>query len=704
LAAPGIGLRKRIAFLFVLFSLFLSFLIFRLATIQFWHGNELRRQALDLRTRDVPVEARRGVIYDRNLKELAVSLNVDSVYAIPAQIRDATATAALLAPILGLDPPGVLEKLTKKEAFVWVKRKIEESQSRQLRELLSNGKLRGIDLTQESRRFYPRGSLSSHIIGFAGIDSQGLDGVELRYDGDLRGVPGRIVVEYDARGQEIPQAVRRFYPSTEGNDIVLTIDETVQYIAERELDRAMRETSAKHGSIIVLDPRNGEILAMAVRPDYDPNRYQEFSQDERRNWALSDTYNPGSIFKPITVAAGLEEGVLSVNDHFYCGGAGFPVGGKTFMCTLGTHGSQSFWDILPKSCNVALSQIAVARLGTDKFYKYLDLFNFTGVTGVDLPGEATGIYPPRERAKPVDLGAMSFGQTLTITPIQMAVAYATIANGGVMVRPHVVKEIRSARGEVLKRFDTGAVRQVVSRQTATDVLKAMEKVVQVGTARSIYLDGYRFAGKTGTSQKVVGGRVSSEAHVGSFCGLGPVDNPRLVVLVSIDEPQGSYFGGVIAAPVFQAVMKDLYRYLAIPLTYDQARDKPAAVELTTVPAVIGLSGTAAAEALTKSHLTAKLEGSGEAVVSQVPPSGASVEKGTTVLLTLGKPPPPDQRDVAAVPPLLGLTIRDVAERLSQVGLRLVATGSGLAQNQSPLPGVYLKKGSVVTVKFAPPSR
>ncbi len=699
MVAPGIGLRKRAALLFLGTSLFLFLLVFRLATIQFWHGNQLRQEALDLRTRDVPVEPRRGVIYDRNLKELAISLNVDSVYAIPAQVKDPQATAALLAPILKMDASSLAAKLGQKEAFVWIKRKIEEDQSKQIRELMKSGKLRGIDMTQEGQRFYPNGSLASHVLGFAGIDSQGLDGIELQYDSELKGVPGKIVVEYDARGEEIPRAVHQYIQATPGNDIVLTIDSNIQYFLERELQKVMEESKPKHASGIIMDPKTGEILALASFPDYDPNHFADYPQENRRDWAISDTYNPGSIFKPLTSSAGLEEGVVHVTDSFYCGPEGFTVLGNTFH-DLSVHGSETFYEIIQNSCNIAHAQIAVNRLGLDRFYKYLDLFNVTSKTGIDLPGEAKGIYPPKNKATLVDLGAMAFGQTLTTTPITMVNVIATIANSGVMMQPHLVREIRSPSGEILKKIDPPVVRQVLSKQTTVDVIKGMEQVVIAGTARSIYMPGYRFAGKTGTAQKVVDGRVSNTASVASFVGIAPANDPKVVMLVSIDEPTvGSSYGGVIAAPVFQAVMKDVYRYLDIPLQFDPVRDKRPAVEVSTVPAVIGLSPDKASATVKAANLQVSFTGSGEAVVAQVPASGANVEKGTVVLLTLGKPVAPGDTSMTTVPPLKGLTMREVADALSKAGLRMAAKGSGVVTNQSPPAGVQVKKGSTVEVQF-----
>ena len=557
----GMLQRRRAGYFFTLVALVFIALAGRLAFVQFVRGPELRERALEVRLRDVPVEARRGTIYDRQGRELAVSIDVDSVFAVPSQVRDREATAAALAEALDLAPDWVAERLGRETAFVWIKRKISAEQAATVRA----AKLRGVKLTQESKRVYPKGTLACHLIGFAGIDSQGLEGIEYQYDSHLKGVPGWVSSEYDARGQEIPQAVHRYLEPRDGLSLVLTIDETIQYISERELEQAVVERGAKGGCILVMDPQTGEILALANYPYYDPNNYQAYDVANRRNGAVCDTYSPGSTFKPVTAAAALEEGVVSWDDHFFCGGSLQLPGARVRCWKDGGHGSLSMLGVIENSCNVGFMNIA-QRLGIEKFYDYVEAFGLTSKTNLDLPGEANGLIVPRAKAKSLDLGVMSFGQSLTVTPIQLLRATAAIANGGTLLQPHIVKELRTSEGVVVESFASDTRREVISAQTARELSAALESTVENGTGRRAFIPGFELAGKTGTAQKVVDGRVSSELHISSFVGFGPASDPRVVALVVIDEPTGAIYGGQVAAPIFGTLMNDIYRYLGIPVT------------------------------------------------------------------------------------------------------------------------------------------
>jgi len=556
--------RNRARYLrFLIFGL-LVWLVARLGYWQLIRGPELRDQALAMRLRDLQIEAKRGTIYDRTGRELAVSIDVDSVYAMPGQIRNLTDTASHIARILGLDETWVAERLRRPEAFVWIQRKITASQAAEIRALA----LRGIGLTQESKRVYPQGSLASHVLGFAGIDSQGLEGIEYQYDAHLRGVPGRIAIEHDARGQEIPQAVHRYHAPSDGLSLVLTIDETIQYICERELAQAVKLYGAQAGTILAMDPRSGEILAMANYPDYDPNNYQAYPAASRRNSAVADMYAPGSTFKPITAAAAVEEGIVAWSDHYICQGS-HGVAGRQIGCwERRGHGELSLSGVIEYSCNVGFMLIA-EKLGLDKFYDYVQAFGLTRRSGVDLPAEAAGLIIPRSQAKPLDLAVMSFGQSLTVTPLQMLTAMCAIANGGTLVQPHVVKELRDQDGRVIETKVSRTETKVISTQTARELIDSLEQTVLTGTGRRAYIAGFQLAGKTGTSQKVVDGEVSPDRHMSSFIGFGPASDPQVAMLVIIDEPVGTIYGGMVAAPAFSAAMRDIYRYLGIPVTTGQ---------------------------------------------------------------------------------------------------------------------------------------
>lgn len=671
--------------------MFAVVLVGRLAVVQFVKGPELRSKAMDVRMRDIPVEAKRGIIYDRNYKELAVSLNVESVFAMPAQVKDPEGAARVLAPILGMEYDTVLRKLTEEEAFVWLRRKVTDEQAIAVRQ----ARLPGVHLTQESRRVYPKGNLAAHIIGISGIDSQGLEGVELVYDGELRGSPGRIVIEYDARNREIPQAMHRYFPPQDGHNLVLTIDETIQYIVERELDKAMLRHQAKHGLVVVLDPRNGEILAMAVRPDYDPNTYQAFPASNRRNFAISDAYSPGSTFKPITGAAALDEGVARTTDSFSCGGA-LTVQGEIIRChRRGGHGGQTFVEIVKNSCNVGHMTLAL-RLGKDRYYKYLERFNLLERTGIDLPGEAVGIAPSLSRVQPVDLACMSFGQTLTVTPLQLAAAIAAIANEGVYIRPHVAKEIRTASGEVLVDFSAARRRQVISKQSAADMVHALTVAVHDGTGKRAIVPGYMVAGKTGTAQKAEGGRIIPGRYIGSFVGFAPAEAPQVLMLVMIDEPAGAYYGGTVAAPVFQAAMKDILNYLGVPATATTLRlDQAQAL----TPDIIEATREEAESLAKDAGLAIVFSGEGSLVLYQFPPAGTPLPEGGAVHATLAQPARAD--GMVSVPGLAGRTLRECAELLARLGLRLSFEGSGMAVAQDPEAGTWARLGTSVQVKFSP---
>lgn len=702
---PSIGMRKRIILLFIFTILMTGVLVGRLVWIQFVKGEELRQKAINSRMRDVPVEARRGIIYDRKGRELAISVNADTVYAVPTEVTNPEQVARILASTLKLDYNRVLARLTKPSSFEYIKREIEEEESRAIKEL----GLPGIYLTQESRRFYPKGNLASHVLGIAGIDNQGLEGVEYIYDEELKGKPGSILVEYDARGKMLPQSAHQYLPPRDGNNLILTIDEVIQYVVERELDRAMLQTQAKRGIVMVMDPRTGEILALANRPDYDPNHYERYPDSARRNLAIADSFSPGSTFKPITAVSALEEGVVSASSGFYCPGA-ITVPGAVIGC-IAAHGSLSFYETIQYSCNVSLVQMGL-RLGATKFYQYLKAFNLLDPTGIDLPGEATSIVPPLGEVKPVDLAVMSFGQTLTITPLQLLTAIATIANDGVLMWPHVAREIRSPDGKVVKEFRPVAIRQVVSRESAREMVKAMHKVITGGTGKRAWVEGYNLAGKTGTAQKVVGGVVSMGIHSGVFVGFGPIEDPRLAMVVFLDEPAGSYFGGVIAAPVFAAVMRDSLRYLGIPPRVDaEVPLSPVGYPTTekreevTVPNVINLPVEQARGTITQAGLGMEVDGTGPLVLDQLPPPGAKMEIGRTVIVfTEGGTyiPPAEGEVMVTVPSVAGKTMREAGEILGSMGLRMNPSGTGVATSQEPSPGTKVNRGSVVKVRFSPP--
>jgi len=693
-------IKKRIAILFIGLMTAIGLLICRLGYLQFVQSPVLQQKALEQRMRPVPVEAKRGIIYDRNKNSLAISVNVDSVYAVPSEVKKPEESAAKLAAILGLEQKTVLEKITEKQAFVWVKRKVESEQAKKIKAL----KLSGIQLTQEGRRFYPKGTLASHILGFAGIDSQGLNGLEWSYDKYLKGNPGYLIAERDALGREIPDGMEKFLPAKDGNNLILTIDEVIQHIVERELDKAVRQNGAKSGTVIVMDPKTAEVLALANKPDYDPNCFWSFKPELWRNDAVFYNYEPGSTFKIITAAAAIEENVVKPDDSFYCSG-GITVGGHFIKChSASGHGAESFRDVVKNSCNPGFIQIGL-RMGKERFAQYIKKFGFGQLTGVEIQGESKGIVKNISDIKPIDVATNSIGQGIAVTPIQLVTAVSAVANGGTLLKPLIVKEITTAEGKSIKKFAPISVRKVVSPQTAATVRELLEGVVTSdGTGRNAVVEGYRLAGKTGTAQKAApGGGYEANKYVASFVGFGPVDNPRFVILVMIDEPSGaSYYGGQVAAPVFREVARDILRYLEIPPNaavnqLEVEKEKGGVV----VPNLTNLTLADARKEINNTGLKLRTVGSGKLSMEQTPKPGVKVAPGTMVIAYFKENKLGIQE--VTVPYLLGKSMREAGNVLGEMGLKIHPLGSGVAVTQQPSPGARVKVGTTVVINFAHPS-
>ncbi|MCR4430051.1 MAG: stage V sporulation protein D [Tepidanaerobacteraceae bacterium] len=672
----------------LLFSLVASFAMMgRVFWIQLVRSDELKARAQDQWTSDVPVEPQRGTILDRNNNPLAISATVDTVMASPPDIADVEKTAALLSSALDMKKDELVrlisESKTKKRAAIYIKRKITDEESEKVRKL----NLKGIYFTKENKRFYPERNLASHILGFTGIDSQGLDGVELIYDKYLKGVPGRIVAETDALSRKLPFGDEQYIPPEDGYNLQLTIDKVIQHIAERELEKAIAEHNAKKGTIIVMDPRTGEILALANKPDYDPNDYKNYAPKSWRNPAVSDVYEPGSTFKIVTASAGLEEDVVHPDDKFYCPGYAI-VSGIRIGCWLhGGHGSETFIQGVENSCNPVFIEVA-QKLGKERFVKYIKGFGFGQTTGVDLPGEASGLFDPSKMG-PVELATISFGQGISVTPIQLITALSTIANDGKMVQPHVAKAIMDKNGKVIHEFGVTPVRQVISYETAQEMKKILESVVTNGTGGRGKIEGFRVAGKTGTAEKYAAGK-----YVASFEGFVPADNPRLAALVIIDEPSGGIiYGGQIAGPVFQKVASDAMNYLGIKPEIPQKLENSS----VKVPDLRNLFVEDAKKILQKEGLAVRVEGEGYVVSSQVPVPGTEVDKNTTVILKVTNSR--TNKDPVAIPDVSGRTVKESTDILNAVGLNIDIVGSGFAEKQNPPPGTEVGIGSTVIVEF-----
>ncbi len=703
MTTTNVIMRKRITQLFIIMGAILFFLIGRLAWIQFVRGDELQIQALENRMDDIKVPAKRGTIYDRNGKELVVSISSDTIYAIPPEVKKPEETAQKIAEILGIKYETVYKKLTRKSNFEYIKRKVDPALSRKIKKL----GLAGIDVVEESRRSYPNKNLASHVLGFVGIDNSGLNGIEVNLEKELAGVPGRIVTEKDSKGREIPQAVHQYIPPKQGENLYLTIDETIQYFVERELDQVVETYQPKHAIAIVMDPKTGGILAMANRPDFDPNKYAEFPQTSWNNPAIWLNYEPGSTFKVITLASALEEGVTSPESRFYCPGFA-TVSGERIKCWRfpRAHGAESLVEVAMNSCNPGFIQVGL-DLGADRFYKYIKAFGFGQKTGIPLSGEAKGIVIPKKKVKNLNIATMSIGQSVSVTPIQLITAVSAVANDGMLMKPQLVKEIRNSDGKLVKGVKPEPVRQVISKSTAKQLRGILEKVVTPeGTGQKAYMEEYSAAGKTGTAQKPGKGGYSAGKYIASFAGFAPADNPRVAVLVIIDEPQGAtYYGGQIAAPIFKNITRDVLRYLNVPPRVNKAdMEQKEEQKEVIVPDVINMSLSDAEGLLKEVGLKGRVEGSGQWVLNQQPKAGEKLLINSPMILYVG----PEAKSVpegtvVTVPDLSGLTMREAGKLLGALGLKMEPEGTGVAASQKTAPGTKVKAGTTVKVIFLPPA-
>ncbi len=666
-------------------------IVVRLVHLQVLERATFARQAARQSERTLTIEARRGPILDRNGRQLALSVDAESLYAVPQDVQDPDGTAAALAAALHLDAHERRElstQLRRSRAFVWVKRKLDPRAAAAVREL----QLDGIGFLPETRRYYPKRELASQVIGYVGLDNAGMSGIEYAFDEQVRGRAAKVVVRTDARRRPVGHTEK---PSTEGYSVVLAIDERVQHVAERELRRAVAETRAVSGLALVMEPHTGEILAMANEPTFNPNSFGDYPAARWVNRAVADAYEPGSIFKIITAAAGLQEKVVTPDESLDCGGGFMEISG----IRINDHGvfhRLSFRDVIAQSSDVGVARVA-QRLGSKQFERYLRDFGFGSATGVDLPGEAKGLLRPVSRWSDLSLPTLAFGQEIGVTALQMIDAAAVIANGGYRMRPLMVKRIETPDGRVVKSFHPEAMQRVVEPQTADTLIEILEGVVAHGTGRRAAIPGYTVAGKTGTAQKVrAGGGYSMDDHVASFVGLVPSRRPALVVLVSLDTPRGALNqGGHVAAPLFASIAEPALRVLGVPpddpervLRLPSLPDGALSVSLRSagrnadarqdwnttplpvparsgpllMPDLQGRSARDAALVAARFGLVLELRGSGQ-VVAQQPSVGEEVEPGVTCVLTLGRgaqTPAPTSTQKPALPSVRALTPLEAA--------------------------------------------
>jgi len=654
LAGVAKKIKRRVLFLLASFTLLFFLLTVRLFQIQIVNGAEYQQKAIEQWTRDVPIPSKRGIIYDRNGKELATNAPAYEIYVRPVEVTDKESVAQTLSEVLKMDKETLMNKVSANKDTVIIKKKVDSDTVKILREK----NIKGLIFVDDSKRFYPQSNFASYVLGFTNYDNQGQDGVEATFEKYLNGFPGRDIKMTDAQGRELPESDRKYYEPQDGLNLILTIDEVIQHFAEKAVENALVENKAKRVTAIVMEPKTGDILAMAIKPDYDNNNPREVPEDLIDQWdsmssteqynalfkiwrnpAISDTYEPGSTFKTITAAAGLEEGVVKPDDKFYCSGS-VVVAGRRLKCwrSYNPHGSESFAEGVQNSCNPVFIEVA-QRLGKEKFYKYIQAFGFGSPTNIKLLGEASGIVRNVNSIGPVELANISFGQGITVTPIQLITAVSAIVNDGYLMEPRIDKKLVDNEGNTVHEFQPRVVRQVISKETSATMRQILESVVTEGSGGGAYIPGYKVGGKTGTAQKAENGRYVPGKYVSSFVGFAPANDPKVVVLVVIDEPGGaSYYGGVIATPVVKSIISDTLRYLDVKPQYTEEEAKKLAKEKVTVPEIRNMKLKDAIKLLEQNKLKYRLEeeqGEPEQdslVLDQTPRANAKVNEGTVVII------------------------------------------------------------------------
>jgi stage V sporulation protein D (sporulation-specific penicillin-binding protein) len=647
------GIEKRIAWFLVAFLLAIFVLVGRIGWIQFVQGKRMVADFENQLKDGIVLQSPRGTIYDRDGRELAVSSLTKSLYANPSEIKDADTTASLLAPVLGMTVESVKERLTTGGQFMWIKRMLEPEVSKKVEAIIKDNHLPGLGFLEESKRYYPNGTLAAHVLGFVGTDDVGLDGVEMSMDKVIKGKSSRQWLETDNHGVPIFKSTLSFAPPEQGKNIYLTIDSTIQFIVEQTLDKAMAQTHAQRAIAIVMNPKTGEILAMADRPTYDPNQFYKYNEDDWKNRAVSYMYEPGSTFKTIVTAAALQDGKVRLNEHFTDDGY-VEVSGRRIYNWTGATGPEdnTFVKIFEQSLNTGFVQVGL-RVGGEELTKYAKKFGFGKPTGIDLPGEASGILFNPKDMRASDVATMSIGQSIAVTPIQLITAVSAIANDGVLLKPHIIKEIRSDDGTVDSVISPQTVAQVITPETAHTLTYLMEREVAEGGGQKAQVPGYLLAGKTGTAQKLKpGGGYYANQYIASFICFGPVGGAQQVaILVVLDDPHGMYYGAQVAAPIAGDIFKQVMRYLNIPPNMPQ--------KFPEVP-------------------------------TEANKPAAILNQEATVPVPKGK---------VLVPDLQGKSLREAGEILAKAGLAMVPSGSGISVKQSVPANTIVDAGTEITVYF-----
>lgn len=731
---PAQRLRQRTAIL-ILLILVLGFgaAVLRLTYLTTVQSSELQESAVDLQLADTTVSAKRGTIYDANGNVLAESASVWQVVMSPVNFKNdkqRQAAAKGLSEIFDLEYNDVLDDTKQQSHYVVVKRRIESDEREKVLELIDTLKkdysCSGvIQLLDDYKRYYPKNSLASSVIGFTGSDDQGLEGIEYEYDSYLSGTPGRIITAQNARGTDMPFRYEQNVESEDGNNVYLTIDETIQSICEKYMQKGVEDNNVLNkGVCIAMDVNTGAILAMVTTDGYDLNNPYELSAKDKkkikstskkkqaeaesaalsnmwRNKAVADTYMPGSVFKMCVASAALEENLVNEKTSFTCTGS-ISVEGETIHCSnISGHGTQNFVEVISNSCNPAFIQIG-QMLGAGKFRQYYQGFGFSDKTGIDLPGEAEDSFWKEGKMGGVDLAVASFGQNFTITPIQMITACAAVSNGGYVVQPHVVSKITDSKGNVIKTVDKKIKRQVISDDTSKKMNEYLEYNTERQGAAAGYISGYKVAGKTGTTEKKGVTKFESsfsEDYISSFCGYAPADDPQIAMLVFFDTPDGdAYYGSQVSSPVFINIMSEVLPYLDVKTSYT---DEELGYVDASAGDYTGVSVDEAKTAVEADGFTATVKGNGSTVISQIPTVSSGLQKGGSIVLYTDSN---SQSETVSVPSLIGLSPDEVNDVASAYGLNVsfsgATTSSGTSSSQNIEAGTSVSPGTVITVSFA----
>lgn len=731
---PAQRLRQRTAIL-ILLILVLGFgaAVLRLTYLTTVQSSELQESAVDLQLADTTVSAKRGTIYDANGNVLAESASVWQVVMSPVNFKNdkqRQAAAKGLSEIFDLEYNDVLDDTKQQSHYVVVKRRIESDEREKVLELIDTLKkdysCSGvIQLLDDYKRYYPKNSLASSVIGFTGSDDQGLEGIEYEYDSYLSGTPGRIITAQNARGTDMPFRYEQNVESEDGNNVYLTIDETIQSICEKYMQKGVEDNNVLNkGVCIAMDVNTGAILAMVTTDGYDLNNPYELSAKDKkkikstskkkqaeaesaalsnmwRNKAVADTYMPGSVFKMCVASAALEENLVNEKTSFTCTGS-ISVEGETIHCSnISGHGTQNFVEVISNSCNPAFIQIG-QMLGAGKFRQYYQGFGFSDKTGIDLPGEAEDSFWKEGKMGGVDLAVASFGQNFSITPIQMITACAAVSNGGYVVQPHVVSKITDSKGNVIKTVDKKIKRQVISDDTSKKMNEYLEYNTERQGAAAGYISGYKVAGKTGTTEKKGVTKFESsfsEDYISSFCGYAPADDPQIAMLVFFDTPDGdAYYGSQVSSPVFINIMSEVLPYLDVKTSYT---DEELGYVDASAGDYTGVSVDEAKTAVEADGFTATVKGNGSTVISQIPTVSSGLQKGGSIVLYTDSD---SQSETVSVPSLIGLSPDEVNDVASAYGLNVsfsgATTSSGTSSSQNVEAGTSVSPGTVITVSFA----